>query len=85
MRTRLSTNGLTALLTLATFSGWAWAQPAQFQVNGIPDFSQHQNPAWRNYCAPTAGADVIYTGSPLPTRRCGEAARTGPALRPTTA
>jgi hypothetical protein len=25
-----------------------------------PDFSQYHNGAWTNYCAPTAGADVVY-------------------------
>jgi hypothetical protein len=26
----------------------------------MPDFSQHADPAWSNYCAPTAGANVVY-------------------------
>ncbi|MBL0928340.1 MAG: hypothetical protein IBJ11_11935 [Phycisphaerales bacterium] len=26
----------------------------------MPDFSQKNNPAWVNYCAPTAGADIVY-------------------------
>lgn len=38
----------------------ACAQPAQFQVNGVPDFSQKHNGAWRNFCAPTVGADWVY-------------------------
>lgn len=41
-------------------SSAALAQPAQFQVNGVPDFSQNHNAAWRNYCAPTVGADWVY-------------------------
>lgn len=36
------------------------AQPAQFQLNSVPDFSQYHNAAWRNYCAPTSGADWVY-------------------------
>lgn len=39
------------------------AQPAQFQVNGVPDFSQNHNAAWRNYCAPVAAADWVYAFS----------------------
>ncbi|MCA3005247.1 MAG: hypothetical protein LW650_07255 [Planctomycetaceae bacterium] len=60
MHTELRNHGLSALLAIASLTGTVWAQPAQFQVNGIPDFSQYQNPAWRNYCAPTAGADLVY-------------------------
>lgn len=42
MHTELRNHGLSALLAIASLTGTVWAQPAQFQVNGIPDFSQYQ-------------------------------------------
>ncbi|MBS0196427.1 MAG: hypothetical protein JSR77_06690 [Planctomycetes bacterium] len=38
----------------------AAAQPAQLKLVNVPDFSQKNLAVWRNYCAPTAGADVVY-------------------------
>ncbi len=55
------TGSLAASAVLAALAAsTALAQPAQFQVNGVPDFSQNHNAAWRNYCAPVAAADWVY-------------------------
>lgn len=50
------------------------AQGASVSLSGVPDFSQHADAAWRNYCMPTNGANVAYffaqtypsLGGPLP-------------------
>lgn len=49
-----------SIIAALVMASGALAQPAQFQVNGVPDFSQNHNAAWRNYCAPTVGADWAY-------------------------
>jgi hypothetical protein len=48
---------------LAVASSPSLAQPGQFQVNNVPDFSQNHNAAWSNYCAPVAAADWVYAFS----------------------
>jgi hypothetical protein len=53
---------LAALLALGP-SGPASAAPLLPTANvsaQMTDFSQHQNPGWQNYCAPTAAANLAY-------------------------
>ncbi|HHN78058.1 MAG TPA: hypothetical protein ENK11_05210 [Phycisphaerales bacterium] len=50
------------------------ADGAAVNLSGVPDFSQHADGAWRNYCMPTNGANMAYyfaqtypsLGGPLP-------------------
>lgn len=46
--------------TVAMLALPAAASAGIVSLNGVPDFSQHANAGWRNYCAPTSGADVAY-------------------------
>ncbi|MCK4873006.1 MAG: hypothetical protein KAS72_09800 [Phycisphaerales bacterium] len=46
-------------MCLGTLSA-ASASGAVATLPNVPDFSQHANAAWVNYCAPTCGGDVAY-------------------------
>lgn len=66
-RSRAALSSIAAVVTCGWLVGAATsttlAQPAQFQVNNVPDFSQNHNAAWSNYCAPVAAADWVYAFS----------------------
>jgi hypothetical protein len=59
--TRKGSMLLAATAALALFGlDFARATPVTFTQQNVPDFSQYEVVGWRNYCAPTAGTNVIY-------------------------
>jgi hypothetical protein len=47
-----------AFLAVASLSGGVRGDIVT--LNNVPDFSQHANAGWSNYCAPTNGANLAY-------------------------
>lgn len=51
---------LASALTLFAANTLPAATVTLTNVGDVPDFSQHNNVNWANYCAPTSAADLVY-------------------------